>query len=157
MRFMPIRVIASLLLAGYSALLVKVMVFKDIPLIRVGHLMLNFGGTEAGHAPNFVPFATIVPYFFGYKGLIIAGINLVGNVGLLVPVGFLLPFICRSVTWRVSLAIAVGAGLLIEVTQAMLRIGIFDIDDVILNALGVMVGYLIARVFVKRQETQKAR
>jgi glycopeptide antibiotics resistance protein len=120
---------------------VKVMVFKDLPLITIGHLMLNFGGTDAGHPANFIPFTTIVPYLFGHKGLIIAGINLVGNIILLVPVGFLVPFVYRSVTWRTSLAIATVTGLLIEVLQVALHVGIFDIDDVILNAFGLMIGY----------------
>lgn len=84
--------IPTCILSAYSALLIKVMVFKDIPLIRIGHLMLNFGGTQSGEA-NFVPFKTIVPYLFGDKGLIIVGLNLGGNILLLVPVGFLLPFI----------------------------------------------------------------
>jgi glycopeptide antibiotics resistance protein len=139
--------ISTFVLIAYCAILIKVMVFKDIPPIRVGELMLNFAGTNAGHAPNFVPFKTIVPYLLGYKGLIIAGVNLVGNVGLLVPIGFLVPFVYRNMTWRKSLALAVAAGLCIEVLQTVLRVGIFDIDDVILNALGVMIGYWAVIVF----------
>ncbi len=49
-------------LIAYCAILIKVMVFKDIPTIRIGSLMLNFAGTNGGHGPNFVPFMTIVPY-----------------------------------------------------------------------------------------------
>jgi glycopeptide antibiotics resistance protein len=134
--------IPSLLLLAYSAMLIKVMVFKDFPMIRMGQLMLNFGGTNAGDAANFVPLKTILPYLFGHKGLLIAGINLVGNVALLVPIGFLLPFLYRSMTWKMSVLIGVAVGLAIEVTQTALKVGIFDIDDVILNALGVVIGYL---------------
>jgi len=134
-------VIATLVLLAYCAILIKVMVFKDIPTIRIGSLMLNFAGTNAGHAPNYVPFTTIVPYLLGFKGWIIAGVNLVGNVALLVPIGFLVPFVHRSMTWKKSLALGVVAGLAIEVMQSVLRVGIFDIDDVILNALGVVLGY----------------
>jgi hypothetical protein len=43
-------------------------------------------------------------------------------------------------TWKESLALGIVAGLSIEVMQTVLRVGIFDIDDVILNALGVMIG-----------------
>ena len=134
-------VIATLLLIAYCAILIKVMVFKDIPPIRVGSLILNFAGTNGGHAPNFVPFKTIVPYLLGFKGWIIAGVNLVGNIALLVPIGFLVPFVYRNMTWKNSLALGVMAGLAIEVMQSVLRVGIFDIDDVILNALGVVIGY----------------
>jgi cytoskeletal protein CcmA (bactofilin family) len=48
-----------------------------------------------------------------------------------------------------ALAVAVAYGLAIEGMQVLLRVGIFDIDDVILNGLGVMIGYgayrLVAR------------
>jgi glycopeptide antibiotics resistance protein len=124
------------------------MVFKDLPTIRVGHLMFNFGGIETGEA-NLIPFKTILPYVLGYKGLLIAGINIVGNIALLVPVGFLVPFVYRSITWRTSLALAVAAGLAIEGMQVLLSVGIFDIDDVILNGLGVLVGYGVYVVYTK--------
>jgi glycopeptide antibiotics resistance protein len=131
----------TFVLVAYCAILIKVMVFKDMPTFRIGSLMLNFSGTEAGHAPNFVPFKTILPYLLGYKGIIIAGVNLIGNIALLVPIGFLVPFVYRNMTWKKSLVLAVAAGFTIEITQVLLDVGIFDIDDIILNALGVMIGY----------------
>ena len=135
------HLIPTFILIAYCAILIKVMVFKDIPTIRIVGMMLNFAGTNAGHGPNFVPFTTIVPYLLGFKGWIIAGINLGGNIALLIPLGLLAPLVYRNTTWKVSLALGVAAGLCIEVMQTVLRVGIFDIDDVILNALGVMIGY----------------
>ncbi len=143
------RLASLLILVAYIALLIKVMVFKDIPAIKVGQLMLNFGGTDGGHAPNFIPFATIGPYLLGYKGWIIAGINLAGNVGLLVPLGFLLPLVFPNISWKKSLVLAVLSGLAIETMQTILHVGIFDIDDVILNALGVMLGFAAYVYFFK--------
>lgn len=143
------RLIIVCILIVYIAILIKVMVFKDLPTIRIGQLMLNFSGTDAGHAPNFVPFKTIVPYLFGYKGWIIAGVNLVGNIALLVPIGFLLPSLYKNITWRTSLIVAGASGLLIELLQTVLRVGIFDIDDVILNTLGVMIGYFAFIILTK--------
>ncbi|MES2994612.1 MAG: VanZ family protein [Patescibacteria group bacterium] len=149
------RFIPAFILVAYSALLIKVMVFKDLPTIRIGQLMLNFAGTDAGHAPNFVPFKTILPYLLGFKGWIIAGVNLVGNIVLLVPIGFLLPFLYPNITWKKSLAIAIASGLAIETMQTLLRVGIFDIDDVILNALGVMIGYFATLVLTKWMRERK--
>ncbi len=142
------RFLSTTILTAYSALLIKVMIFKDLPVIRIGHLMFNLGGTETGQA-NFVPFKTIVPYVLGHKGLIIAGVNVIGNIVLLVPIGFLAPFVFPNMTWKKSLALAVATGLMIEGMQVMLRLGIFDIDDVILNGLGVIVGYWLWRFWVK--------
>ena len=131
---------STIILIAYSLLLIKVMVFKDLPVIRIGHMMFKFGGTHEGPA-NLVPFRTILPFLFGSWGLIIGGINIVGNIVLLVPIGLLVPFVFRNLTWKKTLAIAVAAGLVIEGMQMVFHVGIFDIDDVILNALGVMIGY----------------
>ena len=79
----------------------------------------------------------------------IAIINLGGNIAFLVPIGFLVPFVYRKMTWQKSLALAVAVGLAIEGMEVVFRVGIFDIDDVILNALGTMIGYWVFTIFVK--------
>ena len=149
------RYLSIFILVIYSAILIKIMVFKDVPLIRIGSLRLNFGGTDGGHPANFIPFKTILPYLLGYKGWLIAAINIFGNILLLIPVGFLASFVYRSMTWKKSLLLAVACGLTIETMQAILHVGIFDIDDVILNALGVMVGYWIFMLFSKWLRSKK--
>lgn len=143
------RLLPLLLLFAYSALLFKIMVLRDLPLIRIGHLMFNFGGGDANGQANFVPFRTIWPYLFGYKGWIIAGVNLVGNVAALVPVGLLIPLTSRNTSWKRAALFAILAGAAIEGAQVVLRTGIFDIDDLILNGLGVMVGYFLCILFIK--------
>ncbi len=135
------RLLVVVILIAYSAILIKVMVFKEMPLIRIGHLMINFGGSQHEGPANLVPFKTILPYLFGKKGWMIGLVSLVGNIVLLVPVGLLVPFVYRNITWKKALAIAFAAGLIIEGMQAILHVGIFDIDDIILNGLGVMIGY----------------
>jgi glycopeptide antibiotics resistance protein len=143
------RLIFTFILTAYCALLIKIMVLKDMPTIRIGSLMFNFSGTEAGRAPNLIPFRTILPYLLGYKGFIIASINLVGNIALLVPVGFLVPFLYSDINWKNALILAITSGLTIEIMQAVLGVGIFDIDDIIFNALGVMTGYWAFMILAK--------
>ncbi len=150
------RLIATFILIAYGAILIKVMVFKDLPLIRMGRLRLNFGGSQEGPA-NLIPFKTILPYLLGEKGFLIAAINLLGNVVLLVPIGFLVPFVHRNMTWKKSLALAAGAGFFIEGMQEILRVGIFDIDDVILNGLGVMVGYWTFTILANKVRSIRAK
>jgi glycopeptide antibiotics resistance protein len=142
------RLLPSILLLAYSAILVKVMVLKDVPMIRMGRIMLNFGGTQVGD-PNYIPFKTILPYLLGDNGFLIGALNIGGNIVFLIPIGFLLPFVFKGFDWRGSLVIAVLFGLSIELTQVFLQIGIFDIDDVILNGLGVMVGFWVYLFFQK--------
>lgn len=93
---------------------------------------------------NFIPFKTIVFYLKGdYVNLSIAVNNLVGNLILLLPLGLLLPFMfkrCQKLSSVV--AIAFITSLIIEVIQFVLQIGMADIDDVILNSLGAILGYI---------------
>lgn len=132
--------IPAIILLAWCIVLIKVLVFKDLPLIRIGSLMLNFGGKHEGPA-NLVPFTTILPYLRGDKGWLIAGINLLGNIILPAPVGWLVPLINRGTCWKTMLTIALIVAFALETMQAIFHVGIFDIDDVILNALGVMTGY----------------
>ena len=148
------RTTGTVILITYIAILIKVMVVKDMPLIRIGPLMLNFGGSHEGPA-NLLPFKTILSYLFGEKGLIIALINLVGNIVLLVPIGFLVPFVYRNMTLKKSLVLAVTAGVTIEMMQVVSRVGIFDIDDIILNALGVIIGYWTFTILAEWMRSKK--
>jgi glycopeptide antibiotics resistance protein len=138
------RLIPACILIAYSALLVKLLVFK-INLVKIGHMRFKF--TDHGTGPaNFVPFKTILPYLRGEHGWFIAAINLVGNMVLFAPIGLIVPFVWRKMTWRNTFILAVGSGLAIEGMETVFRVGIFDIDDIILNGLGVMIGYYIFRV-----------
>lgn len=64
-----------------------------------------------------------------------------GNIGWFVPFGFLLPFLWnKAKLWKVSLL----GGLFsfgIEVAQYLLRKGYTELDDLLLNIFGCMVGY----------------
>ena len=135
------RLVAGFFLVVYSVILIKLMVFKNV-FLKLGHFRLRLGPEGTGQA-NFVPFKTILAYLQGSHGWAIAGTNLVGNIALLAPIGFLVPFIYSKITWQESLALAIATPLVIEGMQVIFRLGIFDIDDVILNALGVMIGYWV--------------
>ena len=117
------RLISILILIIYCTVLVKVLVFKDLPVIRLGSLKLRFGGTHSGPS-NLVPFRTIMPYLTGDRGMMIAAINLVGNIALLVPLGLLFPVAYPNMTWKKALVLSVAAGGVIEGMQAILQVGI---------------------------------
>ena len=70
-------------------------------------------------------------------------INLVGNVVLFIPAGWLLPAIWKSHrNFFQFTATCLAAVLLIELTQLLTLLGSFDVDDVILNMSGLLMGFL---------------
>ncbi len=136
------RWIAACVLLAYSAILINVVVFKALPIIHIGHLRFKFSGTHTGPG-NFTPFKTIFPLLSGQTNHLIAMVNLVGNIVPFIPVGFLAAVVYGSMTWRKSLVLAIAVGLAMEGMEVAFRVGIFDVDDIILNALGIMIGYWI--------------
>jgi glycopeptide antibiotics resistance protein len=79
--------------------------------------------------------------------------NLAGNVLLTLPFGFGINFIARPQAKHIPW-MAVGVGLAIETTQLTVSLLIggayrgVDVNDLLLNALGVLVGYGLFRGFV---------
>ena len=76
--------------------------------------------------------------------------NTLGNVALFMPLGILLPFVDKRFrSLRRVLLLALCMSLVIETLQFVLRfVGnprAVDIDDVLLNTLGAVLGYLIYR------------
>lgn len=141
------QLIVLFLLFGYLYLLIKILVFKELALLRIGELKLNFGGAQERPA-NLIPFKSILPYLLGEKGFLIAFLNLAGNIVALVPLGFIVPYLFRNTNWKKVLVLAVVSGFIIEFAQFLLKIGIFDIDDVLLNGLGVIIGFRTYTVYL---------
>lgn len=69
------------------------------------------------------------------------------NVLLFLPMGILLPAIFRKMnSWRNILTAAVLIPIGVEVTQMLFAGRLADIDDVIANFLGCMLGYVVYRI-----------
>jgi glycopeptide antibiotics resistance protein len=140
------RWLAACALITYSVILIRFVVFKAIPTIRIGHLRLKLAHTHTGPA-NLVPFKTIVPQLMGQGNHLISMVNLIGNTVPFMPIGLLAPLVFRSISWQKALVLGVVAGLTCEVMEVIFRVGIFDVDDVILNASGVIAGYAVFVIF----------
>ena len=70
--------------------------------------------------------------------------NLIGNVIGFMPFGFILPLVSnRFRKWYMVLLCGFLLTLLVESVQLITGIGIFDVDDMILNTMGALLGYLV--------------
>ncbi len=78
--------------------------------------------------------------------------NLLGNIVLTVPLGVLLPLLYRHIAWKGVLGIGVVLSLCIETLQLTMRAGIFDVDDILLNTLGSVVGYIVFSLFTNKKQ-----
>lgn len=83
-------------------------------------------------------------------------INTVGNIGLFIPLGILLP--CSFKTQRKYYAFSLNLLLVIlfiELLQILTGTGMFDIDDIILNFIGGTLGFLITAISPIRKNINK--
>jgi glycopeptide antibiotics resistance protein len=95
---------------------------------------------------NLVPFLEIRRFWENREvlGNVSVFINLAGNVLAFVPYGFFLPMMGRYARGFFRMALfTFEFSLLVEVIQLVSRVGSFDVDDLILNTLGGILGYLL--------------
>ena len=70
-------------------------------------------------------------------------INLAGNVLIFLPFGFFKSMASRNRRFWETVMDGFLLSLLVEVFQLLSKVGRFDVDDLILNTSGVMIGYFI--------------
>lgn len=85
--------------------------------------------------------------------------NIIGNFILFIPIGILLPYLFPQLNSFKKIAlISFLASFLIECTQYLLRnAGTYrtaDIDDIILNTVGGILGWFIAKLLFNRQQSK---
>lgn len=112
----------------------------------------NYGRTgQKIYRYNLVPLKEIERFWI-YRGKlgIYSFLNLAGNVMIFMPVGFLIPILWKDrrgflftacITFEMSLAI--------ECIQLLSRVGSFDVDDLLLNTLGGILGYVLLKFYEK--------
>ena len=74
------------------------------------------------------------------------------NVVLFLPVGFLLPVIWEKARLRHAILVGAAFSALIEISQLLTRCGWFEFDDMIHNTLGTAIGYGLYRAGEKISE-----
>lgn len=98
---------------------------------------------------NLIPFV----YLFDYETVREIMLNLLGNSLMFVPVGIVYPIVYKKLNTHVKvIAAGIGFSLAIELLQLLFFDRVSDVDDLILNSLGYVLGYLIY-LLVKRIKT----
>lgn len=88
---------------------------------------------------NLIPFNSIIPYwrrgssFYALK-------NILGNILVFIPLGFFMRIKYKKKILQAIIISFMGI-LSIELFQLITMLGYFDIDDIILNMIGCMLGY----------------
>lgn len=98
---------------------------------------------------NFIPFETITMYLQNpqdsNQNLIF--FNVFGNILIFIPFGLILANIFQTKLYLYAVCIIIPT--IFEFSQYALKGGIFDIDDIILNSLGILIGIISVKLWSK--------
>ena len=115
--------------------------FTFFPVLRVNgsvQPLIIDASTAFPFRVNLIPFVNL----FDYDSKRDLLLNVIGNTAMFIPSGIVLPVIYPKLNsfWKV---LAVGAliSLCIEIIQLPFSVRASDVDDLILNVLGVAIGY----------------
>lgn len=74
------------------------------------------------------------------------------NILLFIPMGFLIPYMhWFKHAWKVIL-FGLMASLIVETIQLVTKLGFFDIDDLINNTVGTVIGYVLWLKFLRKPD-----
>ena len=83
--------------------------------------------------------------------------NLAGNILIFVPYGFFISMASRSRGFFKTLFFSMGLSLCVETVQLFTRVGSFDVDDILLNTIGGVAGYIIFLIYNAIRRNHYAR
>jgi len=115
--------ILSLVFIVYILCLYHVVTFQDV----------NYG------VNNFIPFKEIFRYSIGSTKFLK---NIIGNIVLFIPFGFFASYYLKNKKMFTSVILTLITSTTIEVVQYYIG-RVFDIDDIILNLVGGIIGFLL--------------
>ena len=134
-----IRIVGTIIFLLYLGVLAYFLFFSEA-----------YGRGDKGDAIryNLTPFFEIWR-FSHYRELVGSHsflVNVYGNILAFVPFGFFLPVLFRNIDKGIRPVICGFLfSLMVETIQLVSRVGIFDVDDLILNTAGVLAGFLVFR------------
>lgn len=125
----------------YIYILLHALLFKAVPVWQVfsenRRILRNI---------NLVPFdyltnKDIMARTFAFS-------NVLGNIILLIPMGIYLPLLRRDNKILKNILLIFLMSLSVEIVQYIFAVGITDIDDIILNCVGGLIGITIYKVLL---------
>lgn len=132
-----IRIISRICFIVYMLVLVYFLLLSD-----------GFGRMEgySNYRYNLVPFQEIIRFikYHAYIDFFSVVINLLGNVLAFMPFGALIRWVVdRKIKWFQATGYTFLFSLCVELLQLVAKVGVFDVDDLILNTLGGLIGFWI--------------
>ena len=131
-----IRTLGKVLFVLYIFFLLYFLIFSD---------WYGRTGVSREYQYNLVLFKEI-KRFIEYReelGAFAVFTNLFGNILIFMPFGFFISMASRAIGFFMTLFYSFGLSLCVEVFQLLTKVGSFDVDDLLLNTIGGVLGYIL--------------
>lgn len=131
-----IRGLGKVLFIMYVAFLVYFLLFSD---------WYGRTGEMNEYRYNLVLFKEI-KRFWEYReelGAFAVFTNLFGNILIFMPFGFFMPMASKYRSFFMTLFYSFGLSFCVEIFQLITKVGSFDVDDLLLNTVGGVAGYIV--------------
>lgn len=147
-----IRIISRICFGIYMVILVYFLLLSDGFGRMDGQYMLQY---------NLIPFQEIKRFivYWDTIGAYYSFVNLAGNIIAFMPFGALIRWVINQKTrWYQAVGYTFLFSLCVELLQLTARVGVFDVDDLILNTLGGLFGFWVYYILllINRRSEQNA-
>lgn len=132
-----IRIISRIFFGIYIVILVYFLLLSD-----------GFGRSQgySQYRYNLIPLQEIIRFvkYRDYIDFLSVIVNLLGNIVAFMPFGALIRWVInRKVCWYQAMGYTFLFSLCVELLQLVARVGVFDVDDLILNTIGGLMGFWV--------------
>lgn len=147
------RTLSWLIFIVYILVLTKVILFK-YPIYMIINIVKENNWTRfirrVQYTSNYLPLKNIYQLFISKENTMYIGRNIIGNIIAFIPLGTLLPILKEKMRNINSILIAsLIISISFEVIQLLSDIGDFDINDLILNTSGGLIGLLLYNILCR--------
>lgn len=135
--------VALFVIYGFKRSIRKILILTLVEyvfLIYCSAVFFRSVSTDRGF--NLTPFWSYSAIQYETRDLLF---QIIMNVVIPIPIGFMLGCIFRNLTWKKVLLIGSLFSLSIELLQFILKRGFSELDDVMHNTLGCMIGFILVK------------
>lgn len=129
---------------AYLVVLIRIVLFKQVALYN---LFAAIGSME--RTISIIPFKSLLDLINNNISVTRILENILGNIAIFIPFGLLLPIVQKDKSKKIILYGLITSAL-IEIIQYVFALGSSDIDDLMLNTLGTVIGYLLYKIIHKK-------
>lgn len=129
---------------AYLVVLIRIVLFKQVALYN---LFAAIGSME--RTISIIPFKSLLDMINNNISVTRILENILGNIAIFIPFGLLLPIVQKDMSKKIILYGLITSAL-IEIIQYVFALESSDIDDLTLNTLGTIIGYLLYKIIHKK-------